>query len=1255
MNRNKIGAVALSCVLLVSAIPIPTTGAEKQVQVQQANIEEKKTVSNNVERVGFTDKEVDVKEDTEELTFIYGERLRLPEKINDQEVTFQYNGEDVKTLTPDKAGDYELDVEIPGSESKKLIVHVNKKQLQVKNTTVKDKIYDGNVYASYQKEPLIAGVVDTLSYAYGEPEFEQKDAGTGIKVLQPEFQLDPEYADRYELIQPTDETAEIKKRSVSVKNTIVEDKTYDGTTKAKWVKAPELENIVSGDEVILDIPEPHFQTADAEKDIPIVLEGVFDLRGTAAKNYELLAPEKTKAEIKKAPLIFQADDKEREYGQENPKLSYKVTGFVGDEDTSLEGYREPALSCGVTKFTSLGEHKGAIVIENAGVPKNYEAVYKNGNLKITATVAQRLVNYSVNTPNGQNGYFVNGQPFIITPVQSETSDYDKISVSADGPWLDKLNFYDDTQNGKIHFYLKDSKTGAVSKVGSEIYKADHQRPEIDNVSFKLKNKDGFHRVLNLLSFKHFFNRSIQVTIEANDETSGVKQINYSLQEEGRELLKKQAEKKVVTFDLPPNFKGHIFAEAADSAGNQSGIFKSNGVIVENKEQHIKTGDINISLNPLTKRKDYYNRDIFLDLEVESTYSGIHNLTYQLGDDEKEVQVTKEGKSLTSSWTKKKAVLKKENNRNHTKAKVIYQDNAGFQSVQTKYFNIDISRPEITVKYDKNDSDGTYYNSGRTAQISIDERNFSNENTEILISRDGKQKKIKANFVADGGLRTREDGSQYYRYVMNLPFKEDGDYTFRISTVDKAGNKNEGVTYVGTNPTKFTVDKTSPKAKISFNNHDVQNGKYYKKSRTATISIKEHNFDTGRVQITTNGSKGGWIHQGDLHKMHVYFQKDGEYNLNVSARDRAGNASGKLSEHPFVIDQTAPVIRVLSPKSQSANKGEVEPAVVITDINYSSGNSRLIKEGGKSEKSSVLKSKHGETIRFQSIPKQQAKDGYYTLTATARDKAGNVTKNTIHFTINRYGSVYKENSYLKEINESYIRGLKQDLILKEYNPDRLKEQKVTITRNGQVLEGRFHTIKSEDTPWGEYTYHISKEAFKEEGVYQVLLSSVDRANHQNSNGQREKNSSIRFGIDKTNPQIVITGLQKGQKVYPEEMKIMKVMAFDNLVLDHITIFKNGSKYQTYHKAKEEYEVAFTKKDQLQTIEILAVDKAGNQYRVKKDFYVTKNLWIRYTHSIPMLVGSVVIAFLVLAIAIYLGKKHRKKRKGSVAEFTDKTME
>lgn len=155
------------------------------------------------------------------------------------------------------------------------------------------------------------------------------------------------------------------------------------------------------------------------------------------------------------------------------------------------------------------------------------------------------------------------------------------------------------------------------------------------------------------------------------------------------------------------------------------------------------------------------------------------------------------------------------------------------------------------------------------------------------------------------------------YTATISYTADGDYTFDIDYTDMAANACPGETYsAGTaTPTEFTIDKTNPVVSVSYDNNDVANEKYFKATRTVTVTIVEHNFDVARVNFTMNAGRGGvvpnvhWTHNGDRHVATISYAVDGDYTFDVAMQDMAGNANagvnygGSAAANSFIIDTT----------------------------------------------------------------------------------------------------------------------------------------------------------------------------------------------------------------------------------------------------------------------------------------------------------------------------------------------------------------
>ena len=179
--------------------------------------------------------------------------------------------------------------------------------------------------------------------------------------------------------------------------------------------------------------------------------------------------------------------------------------------------------------------------------------------------------------------------------------------------------------------------------------------------------------------------------------------------------------------------------------------------MENNGKHSTTSSIHILQE--TQEKKYYNHDIYLGLQAEDSYSGIGSILYEAGA----------VNSKETSYDDMKYEYKKDhvridasaNNKNGVEAKFTMVDNTGHKSTVRKKFNIDVSKPEITISYDNNQSEGKYFKKNRTATITIKERNFDSNKTLVYLTKNGVKTRLKSNFVSDGVLHSREDGSQYY--------------------------------------------------------------------------------------------------------------------------------------------------------------------------------------------------------------------------------------------------------------------------------------------------------------------------------------------------------------------------------------------------------------------------------------------------------------------------------------------------------------
>ena len=93
--------------------------------------------------------------------------------------------------------------------------------------------------------------------------------------------------------------------------------------------------------------------------------------------------------ITKAKLTVKADDKVRDYSEENPELTYTISGWKGSDD-------ETALTTTPTAYTNATIDSDAgdyAIVVSGGVADNYDFIYVDGKLTINApTGIGRIIN-----------------------------------------------------------------------------------------------------------------------------------------------------------------------------------------------------------------------------------------------------------------------------------------------------------------------------------------------------------------------------------------------------------------------------------------------------------------------------------------------------------------------------------------------------------------------------------------------------------------------------------------------------------------------------------------------------------------------------------------------------------------------------------------------------------------------------------------------------------------------------------------------
>ena len=560
-----------------------------------------------------------------------------------------------------------------------------------------------------------------------------------------------------------------------------------------------------------------------------------------------------------------------------------------------------------------------------------------------------------------------------------------------------------------------------------------------------------------------------------------------------------------------------------------------------------------------------------------------------------------GEANTNLIVNLKNTIKVSNDSNNIKIKFTLTDRAGNVTkdvVQT--LSIDKTAPKIAVQMNENDDKefNGYFKGSREADIYVYERNFSQSDVVFDVKRtddNNKQTNVspkpKFKYVGTQVI----DGRECFVYKMTTKFTADGDYNFKVSASDitshianaesvnyKSDNKNvkfssdKTAEYTAQNDADraidiaFTVDNKNPVVSVSYDNNTAANDKYFNAYRTATITVVEHNFSTAASRIiykrtsTKDGSNiaeptvSSWNRKGNTYTATIKYNADGDYTFDMQVIDKAGNKdkgvkfSGAAAKD-FTVDTTIAKPSIKGIENGKSYKGSVLPSISFNDINIANSEIKLLRtrknEINKDVTSDFIKiSKNAKggsfTANEETFKKLQENDGIYTLSVNISDKAGNKSSQTVKFTVNRFGSVYALNKYLvNDLNNSYVQSIDNNLVITEYNPDKLVKGTldVVVTRDGSPVEfgdGQLtvnpvvnSTVQIGQSGWYQYNYTISKDLFTDDngkaidGIYKIYIASEDEVGNKSEN-INYKDADVIFRLDTTAPSLKsVSGLEK----------------------------------------------------------------------------------------------------------------------------------
>ncbi|MDO4490101.1 MAG: Ig-like domain-containing protein [Lachnospiraceae bacterium] len=341
------------------------------------------------------------------------------------------------------------------------------------------------------------------------------------------------------------------------------------------------------------------------------------------------------------------------------------------------------------------------------------------------------------------------------------------------------------------------------------------------------------------------------------------------------------------------------------------------------------------------------------------------------------------------------------------------------------------------------------------------------------------------------------------------------------------------------PEPWERDTTPPELTLDFPLYKGEMGQIFASSRKAVIRVREEFFDPDWVpEIITDTVDGycfsGWKSTATGAVGTVEFIKDGIYSIAFRCRDRAGNQSELLSTGRFILDATAPEIRIQGVQDQGVYGEPVIPVILVEDRNLQASGVSLTLTGAKAgnlDTEKLCSRKQSETeisITMKHFPADR--DDVYTLSVNASDQAGNTSEQEITFSTALYGSSYLLSDATEQLLDYYYTEEPTDLVISEINTCPVQPQ-VSVSRDGvprKLVQGRDFTVeeKGGEGDWMTYTYRIFASNFQQEGVYRVDITSRDQAENVNNNQMR--GTRIDFAVDKTGNAQQMMGTDKGKR-------------------------------------------------------------------------------------------------------------------------------
>lgn len=844
----------------------------------------------------------------------------------------------------------------------------------------------------------------------------------------------------------------------------------------------------------------------------------------------------------------------------NPVTAADDTLFYGT--TEYQSVLNNNKSQGKVTFTIAENEIGASVDANGKVTF-VDSVGKVGSVTVTATIAadekydEATVSYTLTVnylpaPNAQctlsgakknDSKWYTGTVTITAPEGYTVSKSNALSAD----WTASVTYDVEGEDGTETVYLKDKDGHITNAISVDAISLDKNAPTALSITYATPK---WAVVLENVTFGLFQNDKLEVTVSADDATSGVASLIYNIGDKDVTVNNNTSDKAFRhTFIINAQYRNKITLKAIDTAGNESELLEDGITVVLDDKNPTREVRYEYATNAHRSENGvlYTQGDTTVVFTIDEANFDLSGLAI-VGDEEAKtgVPVVMVGQDVQEvTWTKVENTTKWEakltlSGNGDYPVSMTFTDPAGnSMDAYAQEIRIDSGKPVISVSYDSDD----YYASSKKAYVEIEDHNFKAEEVKLTVTAkdiNGKDVEVNANAYRDYAMdpaNWSNDGDVWALNSDGMQFAIDAIYNITLEYTDLAGNEADPYT------AEFVIDNKEPNdilykydgsvLKLLFNSwfsfkksditvtvtaRDITSGIAY---FDITYTQKDGANTTNRVSYTTEKVAAQQDkNEKDLFTATFVLPADARGSISVKAVDKAGQFVFHQDATILVADSTIPGLTpIYTFKDNQRNeyngiyytKNDVKIAFVVDEANFDLS---LLTEADENTNAAPVVTVNGvaqDVTWNQNAGKNEwvgeitlSGNGDYVVAMTYTDRAGNemeAYKQEFHIdNVTPVTAVTYDNNEARNTNQ-YKASRKATVQITEHN---FNAADVVLTVTAKDITGKDVDISAKDYPgnaknpanWSEsngvWTLDPDVMVFDADAIYSVKLEYTDLA-------------------------------------------------------------------------------------------------------------------------------------------------------------------